>query len=213
MMVTAKETMRINITKLSNNKRKSLIIGGDLYIKFMLLLVKYKMEQGYDKKIIRGIFNEAYSYRQNEKLLVKFAEFNESYEPVVDFEIINAIQGYMDSLLLGHKYIWQSLHRALDLFFKFFDDGQLKKNSGTQRTNENFMKVMVDKLKNIPLYQIAFVVPKLLSRYKHPNPKVNEIIRYLLAKLVVNYPLQVINIIFEALVQHYIYFIEFMVDA
>ena len=82
---------------------------------------------------------------------------------------------YIRSLDYGHKYIWQSLPRALDIWFNDYPEA-----SG----------IMKNKLIALESFKIASVLQILLSRFGHPNEKVRDAIIEVLAKLASEYPSQ-----------------------
>ena len=91
--------------------------------------------------------------------------------------LIQRIIYYLKSVQHGHKYIWQSLPRALELWFDY---------KGTEEGSINaFVKIELLKLES---FKIATVLQLLLSRYNHPNDDVRNTIVDLLSKLAVKYP-------------------------
>jgi len=86
----------------------------------------------------------------------------------------------MKSLQNGHKYIWQSLPRALELWFDYHDDSDDQKM-------QTFMRQELLKLES---FKIATALQLLLSRFGHPKEAVRETIMTVLSKLAVEYPAQ-----------------------
>ena len=71
----------------------------------------------------------------------------------------------MRSIQHGHKYIWQSLPRALELWFEFKNDNDNK-----------IATFMRQELKKLESYKIATVLQLLLSRFGHERKEVRETI-------------------------------------
>jgi hypothetical protein len=80
----------------------------------------------------------------------------------------------MKSVQFGHKYIWQSLPRVLEIWFEFNDTTENKINT--------YMKQELQKLEP---YKIATVHQILLSRFGHEREQVRETIVTILSKLAV----------------------------
>ena len=76
----------------------------------------------------------------------------------------------------GHKYIWQSFPRALELWFEFNE-----KEGDVERIN-GFMKQELYKLE---VFKLASVLQILLSRYAHSKENVREIIILVLSKIAI----------------------------
>mmetsp|Transcript_25760 Transcript_25760/g.25040 ORF Transcript_25760/g.25040 Transcript_25760/m.25040 type:complete len:682 (+) Transcript_25760:1053-3098(+) len=93
--------------------------------------------------------------------------------------IIQKIFYYITSLKYGHKYIWQSLPRALELWFDYNEV-----ESDVDKIN-SFMKQELGKLE---IYKLATVLQILLSRYGHQKEAVRDIIIVVLAKIAIAYP-------------------------
>ena len=108
--------------------------------------------------------------------------------------LIQKIFYYIKSLEDGHKYIWQSLPRALQLWFEYKDD------AADDSKIQIFMRQELQKLDN---FKIASALQILLSRYGHNSPKVRETIQVVLSKLACAYPGQSSWWIF-----HFLYFDE-----
>ncbi len=87
----------------------------------------------------------------------------------------------MKSLEEGHKYIWQSLPRALQLWFEWKDE-----DSGNE--SDKIFTFMHQQLGNLDKYKLATALQILLSRYNHPNDRVREAIIDVLSKLAAQYP-------------------------
>jgi len=92
---------------------------------------------------------------------------------------IQKIFYYVKSLQFGHKYIWQSFPRALELWFEFNEQ-----ESDCQKIND----FVLSELDQLALFKIATVLQILLSRFAHKKEQVREIIIHLLAKLAIAYP-------------------------
>lgn len=113
-----------------------------------------------------------------EKAFVRFAMY---------FEKINAapcdiLLLYLSSLENGHKYIWQSLPKALNIWFNFDQKAEPKIGDINLQVNKS--------LQNMALFKIATAVPLLISRFSHPSPDVVGIIQNALVRLCVECPLQ-----------------------
>jgi hypothetical protein len=91
--------------------------------------------------------------------------------------LISIIDYYIKSVKYSHKYIWQSLPRALELWFDY---------KGIKEGEVN--KFVEKELLKLELYKIATVLQLLLSRYNHPSEDVRNIIVHILSKLAVKYP-------------------------
>jgi hypothetical protein len=91
--------------------------------------------------------------------------------------LIWRIAYYIKSVQHGHKYIWQSLPRALELWFDY---------KGIQEGEVN--KFVEKELLKLESYKIATVLQLLLSRYNHPSDDVRNTIVHILSKLAVRYP-------------------------
>lgn len=92
----------------------------------------------------------------------------------------------------GHKYIWQSLPRALQLWFDYKDEAT------ADCKIQHFMKQELLKLDN---FKLATALQILLSRFNHSNVKIRDTILVVLSKLACAYPGQSAWWIF-----HFLYF-------
>lgn len=79
----------------------------------------------------------------------------------------------------GHKYIWQSLPRALELWFDYYKD---------QNSDPKITSFMRQELKKLESYKIATVLQLLLSRFGHERKEVRDTIVDVLSQLAVAYP-------------------------
>jgi hypothetical protein len=87
---------------------------------------------------------------------------------------IQKIFYYIQSLQVGHKFIWQSLPRVLELWFSF-----------DEKRIHDYVKQELLKLDN---FKLAQGLQLLLSRFGHPNAIVRDTILAVLSKLAVAYP-------------------------
>ena len=79
----------------------------------------------------------------------------------------------------GHKYIWQSLPRALELWFDYYRE---------QHSDPKITTFMRQELKKLESYKIATVLQLLLSRFGHEKKEVRDTIADTLSHLAVKYP-------------------------
>ena len=79
---------------------------------------------------------------------------------------IQKIFYYTKSLQFGHKYIWQSLPRALELWFEYHDENDDKK----------IQQYMRQELMKLESFKVASALQILLSRFGHPKDDVRETI-------------------------------------
>ena len=93
---------------------------------------------------------------------------------------IQKIFYYTKSLQHGHKYIWQSLPRALELWFEYHDDND----------DQKIQAYMRQELMKLDSFKIATALQILLSRFGHQKEQVRETILCVLSKLAVEYPSQ-----------------------
>ena len=91
---------------------------------------------------------------------------------------IQKIFYYIESLKYGFKYIWQSLPRALELWFDYQGDNEDSKMQNYMRTE----------LQNLESFKLATALQIFLSRFGHARPEVRETILIVLSKLAVEYP-------------------------
>ncbi len=89
---------------------------------------------------------------------------------------------YFMSLEYGHRYIWQSLPKALNIWFSL----NAQKRDNLSEMND-FVKKILQKLE---LFKIATAVPQLVSRYAHESTAVVSVIQDIIARLTAEYPLQ-----------------------
>jgi len=99
-------------------------------------------------------------------------------------ELERILEAYLNSLKFGHKYIWQSLPRALSIWLSLTAD----EKSSRVHTKVNHMVKRA--FQTFDLFKIAAALPILISRYGHPHADVVAIIQDALARLTVEYPLQ-----------------------
>ena len=87
-----------------------------------------------------------------------------------------AIEYYLKSVQKGHKYLWQTLPRALELWFEVY---------GINKNDDQRLESMILRLET---YKIAQVLDFLLSRFGHN--KAGEVVFKLVGKVAKEYPLQ-----------------------
>ena len=83
----------------------------------------------------------------------------------------------MKSIQNGHKYIWQSLPRALELWFGLKNDTDIK-----------ITTYMRNEFKKLQQFKVATVLQLLLSRFGHERVEVRETIVEVLSQLAISYP-------------------------
>ena len=95
----------------------------------------------------------------------------------------NIVKHYADSLKVGHKHIFQSLPRLLTLWFenstndKVSTDIKEKLNMAVRRMS-----------KEVPSYTWLSVFPQLVSRICHPEPRVLECLKQIIAQVLSKHP-------------------------
>lgn len=152
------------------------------------LLYLTKLEERFNTKhdTVDALFKELFSLdnaKTWEKAHFKHAKFLENIPADKGDYSEKILAEYLNSLMFGHRYIWQSLPKALELWFNITANSPKQM---TARVNNMVRKIF----QRLELFKIATAVPILTSRYGHPSAEVVKIIQDVLARLTVEYPKQ-----------------------
>eukprot|EP01022_Parablepharisma_sp_SALTPOND_P020725 TRINITY_DN3854_c0_g1_i1.p1 TRINITY_DN3854_c0_g1~~TRINITY_DN3854_c0_g1_i1.p1 ORF type:complete len:1428 (-),score=188.68 TRINITY_DN3854_c0_g1_i1:1332-5615(-) len=152
----------------------------------LLYLIKLEERFTINYDLIENLYKELFSLENAktwEKAHFKHAKFLESLPHEKGDFSEKILAEYLNSLVFGHRYIWQSLPKALNLWF----DMSTNSSKGVTIKINAMVKQVLQRLE---LFKIATAVPILISRYGHPSIEVVLIIQEALARLTVEYPMQ-----------------------
>jgi len=93
------------------------------------------------------------------------------------------VRHYAESLKLGHKHIFQSLPRLLTLWF---ENSTNDKVSADQK--EKLNQTVKDMSRTVPSYIWLSVFPQLVSRICHPEPRVLDCLKTIIAQVLGKHP-------------------------
>ncbi|EIW68190.1 hypothetical protein TREMEDRAFT_32442 [Tremella mesenterica DSM 1558] len=97
---------------------------------------------------------------------------------------------YIQALLHGVKYIYQTMPRMLTIWLDLGESKDLKKSSETQHYLDKITALVDKARKELKVYQFFTAYPQIVSRIGHLNREVAVVLRKIMALVLAKYPQQ-----------------------